>query len=320
MEVWQIILLVIGIVLFLIISGAIFSIVFTNKIAETLYNKQWARNENAKFERGCSDTSVDYHLDMYNQGMEYRQLVKEYISDVKINSLGDDLYGEYYDFGFKKALIVMPGRTETVYYGAFYVEAFRKGGYNVLCIDPRAHGLSGGDKITLGKDESVDLINWSIFLHDEKGIESICLYGLCGGATASCFALVNKDCPKYINSFIADGMFYSFFRVYKRHIQYEKKPVYPVILEIMHKIKKRNGVNPYKAAPHKLIKNITVPVLVLSGENDIFALSNEAEKMLLSCPSKDKTFALIKSARHSHLRYDNKNDYDEAVAKFLGNH
>lgn len=304
----------------LLIGGLIFSLIFTNKVAKKLYNMQWARNKNSMFSRGCSDPSVPYHLDMYNQGMKFREDNISCVSEHEIISLGIKLKAEYYDFGFKKAIIVLPGRTETCYYGAYYAEAFRNGGYNVLCIDPRAHGLSEGTKITLGKDEAIDTINWAKYLHDKLGVESICLYGLCGGATCACFTLLNDECPKYINSFIADGMFYSFYRLYKRHIVDLKKPVYPVVWMVMHNIKKYNNVNPYKAKPFDMVDKINVPILFLSGTKDIFALPSEAKMMFNKCSSKDKKLVYIENGRHSHLRYDNKKSYDDAVINFLKNH
>lgn len=320
METWQIVLLIVGIVLILLVGGIIFTIIYTNSIAEKLFQKQWVRQDPSKFPRGCSDKGFDYHLDMYNQGMAFRESVISKISEVEITSLNTKLCGEYYDFGFRKAIIILPGRMETCYYGAYYAEAFIKGGYNVLCIDPRAHGLSGGDKLTLGFDESIDAIEWAKFLHENKGVESIALYGLCGGATCACLTLVNKDCPSYVNAFIADGMFYSFYDVYKRHIKDEKKPVYPVIWELFHKIKKNNHCNPYKAAPNKLIKDVKVPLLIISGNLDKFAVPENAEKMFASAGSSDKKIVHIANARHSHVRYDNKADYDEAVVDFLSKH
>jgi pimeloyl-ACP methyl ester carboxylesterase len=316
-----IILIVAGVVLFLLLGGVIFSVIYTMPIAEKLYQKQWVRQDEKKFERGCSDKSFDYHLDMFNKGMEFHDANLKKISEHQITSVdGLKLVAEYYDFGFDKTIIVLPGRTETCYYGAFYAEAFIKGGYNILCPDPRAHGLSQGTKITLGKMEASDAIEWAKYLHDKLGNKHIGLYGLCGGATASCIALTTPDVPSYIDLFIADGMFYSFFKVYKRHIVDEKHPVYPVIWEIMHKIKKGNNCNPYGAAPHKLIKKIDCALLILTGEKDIFAVSKEAFKMYETCPSKDKSIALIKNARHSHLRYDNRVEYDKAVVDFLKAH
>ncbi|HBF67896.1 MAG TPA: hypothetical protein DDW20_01050 [Firmicutes bacterium] len=317
---YQIVLIIVGTILLILVLGILFSLIFTNKIAEKLYQSQWARQKSSKFERGCSDTSVDFHLDMYNQGMKFRDENISHVSQHEIISLGLRLCAEYYDFGFKKAIIILPGRTETCYYGAYYAEAFKNGGYNVLCIDPRAHGLSEGDKITLGKDEAIDALEWAKYLHDNLGNESICLYGLCGGATSACLALINKDCPKYISSFIADGMFYSFYRLYKRHIVDLKKPVYPVIWQVMSKIKKYNHVNPYKAKPFNMVDKINVPVLFLSGEKDIFAIPSEAMMMFNKCSSKDKKIVFVPEGRHSHLRYDNKPLYDKEVVSFLKNH
>lgn len=313
----QIVLLIVGIVLFLLLSGAIFSVIYTSKIAKKLYVSQWTRDSEAKFKRGCSDKGFDYHLDMFNKGMEYRESKLQFISERSITSMGLKLAGEYYDFGFDKAVIVLPGRMETCYYGAFYAPAFEKAGYNVLCPDPRAHGLSEGDKISLGKFEAVDALEWAKYLHDELGVKEICLYGICGGATASCIALNDKNCPEYVTSTVLDGMFYSFFRVYKRHIKDEKKPVYPVILEVMHLLKKYNDVNPYKCAPNKLIKNIHRNVLILTGSKDIFAIPSEAKIMFDSCPASKKMLATIEGGRHSHLRYDNEAQYDEAIYAFL---
>ncbi len=313
--------LIVGISLFvLLLSGAIFSYFYTLPIAKKLYKNQWTRSGENHFKRECSDASFDYHLDMFNQGMKIREKYIDKIKEVSVNSLGVKLVGEYYDLGFSKAIIVLPGRMETAFYGAYYLEPFFKGGYNVLCIDPRAHGLSEGSLITLGKLESEDTLTWARFLHDEYNVSEIALYGLCGGATGALLALTSSNCPSYMHTFIADGMFYSFFRLYKRHIKDEKKPVYPIIWTIMHLIKKNNGVNPYKMKPMKLIKKYNGSLLLLSGTKDIFAIPKEAEKMFNACPSNDKKLCFIADGRHSHLRYDNKKEYDNAVVDFLKNH
>lgn len=311
---------ILGGLLFFLFSGLIVGYFYTKPIAKKLYTSQWTRASANAFKRGCSDKNFDYHLDMFNQGMQIREKYLKNIEEVNIISLGDKLAGEYYNFGYDKAIILLPGRMETAYYGAYYVEPFKESGYNVLCVDPRAHGLSEGDKITLGKLESLDILSWSKFLRETKKVNNITLYGLCGGATACLLALKNKDCPSYINNIIVDGMFYSFYRLYLRHIKDEKKPPYPVIWTIMHLIKKGNDVNPYKMKPVKLIKDIHIPILFLSGIEDKFALPKEAKKMYELCPSNDKQLIYINNARHSHLRYDNKSEYDNALITFLKTH
>lgn len=317
MEAWAIALIVVGGVILLLLLGVVLPmLLITLPIAEKLYKLQWTRGEHA-FERGCSDASFDYHLDMFNQGMKWREENLQYKTDVEVTSLDTKLAGEYFDFGFKKSVILMPGRTETCYYACYYAETFKKAGFNILTIDPRAHGLSEGKLLTLGKLEGIDLLEWSKLLHDRFGVDSIVLYGLCGGGTASCVALTNENCPEYIKGFISDGMFYSFFNVYRRHIIDEKHPVYPVIWEVLGKIKHRNGVNPYKVTPKNLIDKVKVPTLFLTGELDKFAVPSEATKLYNLSGAKYKNLVLIKNARHSHLRYDNTVDYENAVIPFL---
>lgn len=317
MEDWAIALIVVGGIILLLLLGVVLPmLIITLPIAEKLYKVQWTRGEHA-FERGCSDASFDYHLDMFNQGMKWREENFQHKIDVEVTSLDTKLVGEYFDFGFKKSVILMPGRTETCYYACYYAETFKKAGFNILTIDPRAHGLSEGKLLTLGKLEGIDLIEWSKLLHDRFGVKSIVLYGLCGGGTASCVALTNPNCPDYIKGFISDGMFYSFFNVYRRHIIDEKHPVYPVIWEVLGKIKHRNGVNPYKVTPKNLIDKVKVPTLFLTGELDKFAVPSEATKLYNLSGAKFKNLVLIKNARHSHLRYDNTLDYENAVIPFL---
>ena len=310
-------LIIVGGILFLIILGVILPMLFiTLPIADKLYKSQWTRGEHA-FERGCSDASFDYHLDMFNKGMEWREAHLSNKIDVEVVSLDTKLKGEYFDFGFKKVIILMPGRMETCWYACFYAETFRKAGYNVLTIDPRAHGLSEGKLLTLGKLEGLDLIEWAKLAHDKFGNEVVVLYGLCGGGTASCVALTTPNCPNYIKGFISDGMFYSFFNVYRRHIIDEKHPVYPVIWEVLGKIKKHNNVDPYKVTPKNLVSKVSVPTLFLTGELDKFAIPEEAYKLYELSGAKNKQIVKIKNARHSHLRYDNLEDYDKAVIPFL---
>lgn len=291
----------------------------TSRVARKLFYSQWARNDRQRFERGCSNPNVDYHLDMYNQGLAWREFHKKTIKKLHILNDGLNLYGELYDFGFDKTVIIIPGRSETCYYGAYYGEVFRRNGYNVFTFDARGHGISDGKYNTIGILECHDIIKWSELLHDKHHSKHILLYGICGGATCACFTLTNENCPKYIDSFISDGMFYSFFETYRQHIKERKKPVYPVIWHFFNYFKRIAKVDPYSAAPYKMIPNIKVPLLIISGEKDNYALPKYALKLFYLSGSEDKHIAIIKNARHSHVRYDNTLDFDNEVTTFLSN-
>ena len=286
-------------------------------VACILYRMQWKKSDKCKFERGCSDPTIDFHLDMFNQGMDYRQKVIDNVKDVDIYNDGLHLFGEYYDFGYDKAVIILPGRMETCWYGAFYVEPYVKAGYNVLTIDPRAHGLSEGVYLTLGKKEADDALAWARYLHEKKHIKSIVLAGICVGCTTSCYAFSNPDCPSYINGFISDSMFVNFIKMYALHIKERKKPVFPCLQFLLHKIKKYNGIDPEEAACEKMVQNIKVPTLFFAGTKDSYISKEDANWLFDHLGTNNKKFVLLEGARHSHSRYDAKEMYDKNVIDFL---
>lgn len=309
-------LIVIGAIILFILINLLIMCLYTNKIATRLFLNQWRRDDLSKYPRGCSDKDFDYHVDMFNQGMLYRKSIIDKVHEVSLVVGEDNLRAEYYDFGYPRTIIIMPGRMETALYGAYYAEPLIKAGYNVLCPDPYAHGLSDGKVISLGSKEGLDALSWAQFLHDEKGQNDIGLFGICGGSTGALYALKN-DHPNYLRFLIADSMFITFFDMYRRHIIDEHKPVFPVIYQVLHKIKKYNHVNPYLVTPKKIIKNVKEPILFLSGEKDIFAVSKNAGKLFKLSKSIHKEIVYLPNGRHSHLRYDDKEIYDQAIEKFL---
>ena len=317
----KILIIVISVIIGIFLIFVLPMLLVTFPIAKKLYKKDWIRSEEGTlFPRGCSAPEIDYHLDMFNQGMKWREDNISFMKEVQITSLGDKLFGEYFDFGFDRAIILLPGRAETCWYACYYGEPFKKAGYNLLCIDPRAHGLSEGKVITMGKLEGEDAINWAKFLHDEHHIKHVCLYGLCGGGTAACIALANENCPSYIDLFINDGMPYSFVRVFKLRTKHQGHMTFPVTQEFMYLVKKHSHINPYSLAPYKLIRKIKVPTLFMGGTLDFSAPPSDLKKLYDNSASNDKQIHVFDNCRHSHLRYDSKEEYDNLVISFLKNH
>ena len=60
--------------------GILIMMLVTRKIAKKLFFEQWMRSDKRQFERKCSNESLDYHLDMYNQGLKWRDKNKKYIN------------------------------------------------------------------------------------------------------------------------------------------------------------------------------------------------------------------------------------------------
>lgn len=308
--------IVLGVLLVLVIAGMIAASLFTAPIARRLYFSQWTRPEGAHRERHCTDPDIPYHFDMYKKGMAWRDANKDKLSELSLERDGLKLCAEYYDFGFHKAAIILPGRREDATYSAFYAAPLVKAGYNVLCPDQRVNGLSDGTYITLGKEEHKDALAWGGLLHEEHGVEEIVIDGICTGASTGLILMESPQKPAYFTRLIIDGAYYSFFEVYRRHIMEKKKPVFPVILQVIACFRRHAKVHPGRLAAKRYVRNLTCPVLFLSGIRDIYALPKYAWRLFRRCPAEEKRLVIL-DGRHSHLRYDDRAAYDAAVGAFL---
>jgi len=254
--------------------------------------------------------------EMFDEGMAWHQRNLSAKRDLHIVNDGLNLYGEYYDFGSDKCVIILSGRSESLTYGYYFAEPYAKFGLNVLVIDPRAHGMSDGTFNTVGFEESRDALAWAEHIHRSFGIKSILFHGICIGAAAGIFALTSQDCPDYIDGIVAEGMFANFGESMKNHIIERKKPLfltYPLINMWM----KRYTGHHMDYGPIDVIAKQTKPILLLHGKKDLYSLPEYAEKLFDLCPAKNKSIVWFEEGEHSLLRPTNKQNYDDAIVRYL---
>ena len=135
MPLWLIVLLIV--ILFLIVSGMVAMLVVTSPIAKRVYEEQLVRTSPDKWGRVCSAPDNEEQLEMWNSGIEWAETKKEYKKEVAIKNGDLNLYGEYYDFGGDKCVIVLPGRCECLKYSYYFAKPYQESGMNVLVIDSR---------------------------------------------------------------------------------------------------------------------------------------------------------------------------------------
>ncbi|MBR1974372.1 MAG: alpha/beta fold hydrolase [Clostridia bacterium] len=186
-------------------------------VARFLVILQLKRTKKSKWGRQCSQQET-VQLKMYNDGVAWSEQNQAYKKDVHIVNEGLNLYGEYYDYGYDRALIFVAGRTEGLRYGYYFAKPYPELGYNVLTLDARAHGESDGTFNTVGFEEHKDLLAWAKLLHDEYGIKHIVFHGICIGSSCALMALTSKDCPDYLEGLIAEGMYPNFYETFKNHM------------------------------------------------------------------------------------------------------
>lgn len=308
-------LLALIIILSLVGSGIFMYFLLTFIISVIIYRILFVRTNQEKWSRHVSWDDEELKK-MFADGEEWGRKYDSSRKTVSITSDGFKLIGEYFDFGFKKAVIIIPGRSESGTYSYYFAEPYRKSGYNVLAIDNRCHGLSEGKYNTIGVKEHQDLLNWSKYLHDNEGVEEIVVHGICIGSSTAIIALTRKDCPEYLKGMVAEGTYTTFKALFNRQLQKRNKPTFPHTAEILGLISLSAKDSIGKYSPIKLVDQIKVPVLFLYSKKDTLAVPEKSMELFNKIQS-EKRLVWFDKGEHSHIRINNMEKYDSSIEEFL---
>ena len=299
-----------------LVGGAIFMyFALTFMISCIIYTKLFVRTSPNKWSRSVSWPDQELQT-MFDEGKKWGEINEKYRKRVEINSCGFHLVGEYFDFGFDKAVIIIPGRSESGTYSYYFSEPYKEAGYNVLAIDNRCHGLSEGKYNTLGLKEYQDIINWVNYLHDSFGIEHVHIHGICIGSATGIHVLAQKDCPKYIKGITCEGTYTTFKELFNNQLRKRNKPIFPHTFEVLALVSLRAGKSLKRNSPIYEIDKVKVPVLFLYSKEDSFA-KPEKSLELFNKVTAPKRLEWFPKGEHSHIRIHNTKQYDEAIIRFL---
>ncbi len=306
-------------IVFLLLSGFAAMFIYTYPISKRVYREQLVRTDKGKWGRVCSAPENEEQLQMWNEGIKWAEENRRYMTEAEIENDGFKLYGEYYDFGAKRCVIIIPGRCESLVYSYYFAPPYKTAKFNVLVIDTRCHGKSDGVYNTIGVKESGDVIAWSKYVCEHFGNDEVWYHGICIGTASGIFAMTNKKCPEYVKGFVTEGCFVSFRETFKQHMIVDKRPLFPVLDLVMLHINHNTGTNVYTNKPIRAIKKIKkdARVLFLYGEKDVFSLPKKSKKLFNSCSAEDKKIVWFKTGGHSHLRINNTEKYDKAIVDFF---
>ena len=303
----------------LLLGGLAFMFIYTYPISKRVYKTQLVRTEPEKWGRVCSAPENEEQLQMWNAGIEWANQYREKVIEVETQNDGFKLYGEYFDFGGDKCVIILPGRCESLVYSYYFAAPYEKAGFNVLVVDTRCHGKSDGIYNTIGVKESGDVIAWSKLLHEQFGNKEVWYHGICIGTASAIFAITKKDCPEYVKGFVTEGCFVSFRETFKRHMIADKRPLFPVLDLVMLHINRHTKTNVYRNKPITAIKKVPSEkrVLFLYGKQDIFSIPQKSQLLFDACSANDKKLVWFEKGGHSHLRINNTQEYDNAIINFF---
>lgn len=316
---WPIIVIII--VASLLVAGLIFSVFFTFLVAYIVYSKTLKRDKHTAWGREqCSEPGCEPLEEMWRRGLAWKKEDENFIKEVSIQSKDNlKLVGEWFDYGYDKTIIILPGRRETLVYSYYYARPYKEAGLNVLVIDQRAHGLSEGTYSGCGILEAEDTSLWIKYLHDELGQEEIYLHGVCVGTCVSSI-VATKYKVDYLKAVILDSAFISYKEIYKNHFIEGGHKLFPVFYEVWVWYKLFTHCNINDSSPLKYMPEFNLPVLFIWGDKDIYCLPEKSQELFKTCASNDKQLEWFEGAMHSRVRLSNEEHYDGLIKDFLAKH
>lgn len=265
--------------------------------------------------RECSSKEA-YHMEMYDLGCAWAEKNADKRHDLHMVNDGLNLYAEYYDLGYNRTVLVIPGRTEGLRYGYYFALPYVKKGFNVMVIDQRAHGKSDGVWNSIGFKEHRDVIKWAELLRDRFGMNDILIHGICIGSACGLYALTSPDRPENLRGLVADGMYPDFYESFKNHMIEFKKPTF-MVMDMINWWQKHYTGHDMKTGPKDVIHKYNMPLLMLHGKADLYSLPGEAQKLYDKCPAENKEIVWFNGGFHSKLRYQNTELYDSSISDFI---
>ena len=313
---WWVYLIIASLVLVII---PVFVMLFIVPIP--IFDALFVRKSKEKWSRKTpSDTSNEEMVRMWDIALDFQASYHKNKEDVHLlTEDGLNLYGEYYDFGSDKAVIIMPGRPETLVYSLFYAESYRKANVNVMVFDSRAHGLSDGKNHGCGYMEKYDIFAACQWLEQSKGIKKVILHGICVGSSACAMAASDPNKPSNIIGLVTDGAYSTFYDTLWIRIRRNAKiNPFTCITYFRRRIKKLYGYDIKKDGPLYRFPQINVPTLMMASKEDIYSLPAKTQELYSKLPeSIQKKLVWFPKGAHSHLRIVNPDLYDSSVANFV---
>lgn len=192
----------------------------------------------------------------------------------------------------------------------------REMGMNILLVDQRAHGGSGGRTITFGIRERWDCLSWAEYAAERFGDVDIYLVGVSMGA-ASVLMASELDLPENVAGIIADCPFSSPEAIIAKVCREDLHLPQSLAMAFVYAAAAMPGGFGLRAASVvEAVSRTHIPVLLIHGEDDKFVPCGMSREIYAACQSR-KTLETFPGAGHGLSYIVDEARYAEAVEKFV---
>lgn len=209
---------------------------------------------------------------------------------------GVNLHGSLYNEGSDTTVVYIP-RFAQDGTSDFLPGVWLSGelGYNLLLIDPRTHGGSGGEVFSYGYFEQYDLPCWLDWAEAELGDQRFVLWGEGTGANTALFAEASGLLGDRVELIVAESAYGSLHKLASRNIfHWFTVPAIPFLTSIEFKLNHSDAG--YRVSDTNLVKALegsscTTPVLFLESLEDDYILPEWSKAAVAAYPGEKEEIA-----------------------------
>ena len=219
-----------------------------------------------------------------------------------------------------KTLIFLHGFTESRLAGLSYLNIYLNAGYNLLLVDSRAHGDSGGDSVTWGVYEKYDVDQWVDWLRNRYPAGTIGMHGISmGAATALLHAGINET-NKRVSFYVVDSAYSDFETLLAAQMNQRLRLPGNIPPQVL--LPYANAVAFFRsrftfgeASPIRIVQQVTTPVLYIHGEADRLVPASMSQQ-LFGATKGQRQIQLFPSADHVSSIFTDRSRYRTVVQGF----
>lgn len=220
-----------------------------------------------------------------------------------------------------KTIIFLHGFTESCSVGLNYLELYQEAGFNILLVDSRAHGESGGNTVTWGAYEKYDINQWVDWVQGRFLNGRIGIHGVSMGAVNALLHAELNETNKQVDFYIADSAYSDFETLLIEKTAEELELRDTVLVKILLQYANiiaycKSGFTFYQSSPIQVVKKVTTPVLYIHGEKDKLVSTSMAEELYNATKGDKKIYIFPRAGHASSIFFDAKN-YKKIVLDFI---
>lgn len=188
-------------------------------------------------------------------------------------------------------------------------------GYSSILIDFQAHGLSSGQKITVGYLEKLDVLATVKFARSHYGNSFIAVMGVSMGGAAALLAS-----PLSVDAMVIESVYPDIESAVHNRVKQRLGFLSWVPSKLLlFQLEPRLGIKLSDLRPIDSLDNVDSPILIISGEADLHTTKEETLQ-IFERAKEPKSLWIVKELAHEDVYSQYPEEYESKVMGFLNSH